>query len=665
MDKEKVKIKWKKNKLSDTTLDKSLDITLDKSNVKIKWKKDKPLDTHLDKPLKKIIKKLNKEPVSENELDDDNIPIKKKRPDRKKKLLDRKDKSETVVKSSLLKYIQGDDKIKSKVVNAIKDRVDVYSKRLNLASIALSGIIKELFDNDPEIQELPDILDQTFIRQLILGTLDSKIPNQIIESYYERNPRFLELDKRHSADRNIYSSGAIKYITNIKNSLAVPFTLRIKKFTKEFAKLNNIPDTERIAMFYDIQGFNIPSSIGCVYPSRYIVNSVVDEHRNILGYNKITDLWLKNEINVSRIIRYYVKLNNFKKLNNYPMFNIVPICRIGSHFMTIDSHVLYGIMKDLKMIKCNSETFINMNKEHWESFLKINLLHGKNNNFTGTIETDGISLCTHFMRPKNHTSNKKPIKIKSTDRVLGLDPGRENIYYAAEKLEDGTFKSFALTRNHYYQQSGTFRVRQKTETWTESIKDSMIELSKVSTKGINLKDHLLYLDIYFKNYNILWNEYTKSRWARQRLSLYGGKKRVFERYFNSIKNFDKSKKIIIAYGSAKFASGGKGEVSVPTTSAYKECSLRFPIIVVDEFRTTRVHHEDESILGYIKREDKNEVLRGLLWCSSTNNSKFVNRDLNAAINIRRCVTDKIRPLSLQRLPNQPSLDKRVVKKIKC
>ena len=42
------------------------------------------------------------------------------------------------------------------------------------------------------------------------------------------------------------------------------------------------------------------------------------------------------------------------------------------------------------------------------------------------------------------------------------------------------------------------------------------------------------------------------------------------------------------------------EISVPTSSAYKECNLRFPIIVVDEFRTTRVHHEDDSILEYIR-----------------------------------------------------------------
>ena len=114
---------------------------------------------------------------------------------------------------------------------------------------------------------------------------------------------------------------------------------------------------------------------------------------------------------------------------------------------------------------------------------------------------------------------------------------------------------------------------------------------------MNLKDHLLYLDIYFKYYDTLWNEYMKDRWGRQRLRLYGGKKRVFARYFNNIKNFDISKKVIIAYGSAKFASG---EISVPTSSAYKECNLRFPIIVVDEFRTTRVHHEDDSILEYIR-----------------------------------------------------------------
>jgi hypothetical protein len=45
---------------------------------------------------------------------------KRSRPDRAIKLKDRKEKNETVVKSSLLKYIQGDANIKIKIVNALK-----------------------------------------------------------------------------------------------------------------------------------------------------------------------------------------------------------------------------------------------------------------------------------------------------------------------------------------------------------------------------------------------------------------------------------------------------------------------------------------------------------------------------------------------------------------
>jgi hypothetical protein len=53
-----------------------------------------------------------------------------------------------------------------------------------------------------------------------------------------------------------------------------------------------------------------------------------------------------------------------------------------------------------------------------------------------------------------------------------------------------------------------------------------------------------------------------------------------------MKIFDVSKRIVIAFGSAKFVLGGRNEVSVPTSRAFKECQMTFPTIVVDEFRTT-------------------------------------------------------------------------------
>ena len=45
------------------------------------------------------------------------------------------------------------------------------------------------------------------------------------------------------------------------------------------------------------------------------------------------------------------------------------------------------------------------------------------------------------------------------------------------------------------------------------------------------------------------------------MRLYGGKKRVFAKFFNGL--VSKGKKTVVAYGAAKFAPGGKGEMAVP------------------------------------------------------------------------------------------------------
>jgi hypothetical protein len=56
---------------------------------------------------------------------------------------------------------------------------------------------------------------------------------------------------------------------------------------------------------------------------------------------------------------------------------------------------------------------------------------------------------------------------------------------------------------------------------------------------------------------------SKSRWGAQRLRLYGGKKRVLARFFNEVQaDVGERKTIVIAYGSSKFAPGGKGELSI-------------------------------------------------------------------------------------------------------
>ena len=121
---------------------------------------------------------------------------------------------------------------------------------------------------------------------------------------------------------------------------------------------------------------------------------------------------------------------------------------------------------------------------------------------------------------------------------------------------------------------------------------------------------------------------------------------VFANFLNEIKNIDTSRQVKLAYGSAKFNPTGKGEVAVPTTQMFKECSYRFPIVLVDEYLTTKIHCETNTVLQKVQVKGESSCLRGLLWCQPT--CKFVSRDKNAALNILRCGLLKRRPSALSR-----------------
>jgi ribosomal protein L35AE/L33A len=617
------------------------------------------------------------------EVDGDTKTV-RKRPDRKQKILDRKNNSETVVKSALLKYLNVDNKTETQSI--IQDRVICYSKRMNMASIVLSGIIKELFNGVEDVLsiDIPNIFDQTFVRQLMLGTVGCDLPYQVITKYYNDHPECIVVKERYQADSNIYSFGAKTYITNLKNYFKLNFAPRMKSFTKKFSELEGLTDKDGVVLYYQINGWELQDDFEYDLPPSKVIIDTVIEHRRILDLQvgeSISEEWFENKSNLKNMLRYFVLINRFRENNNLPLFNIVPICKIKNHFITIDTHSLYGIMKDLNLIgECNRITFLSIGKHHWNSFLKIERLQGRDNKFTGTIETDGISISTHFTRPKNEadifkeldikekknkSKKKNPIiTLKKEDRIIGIDPGRCNIFFGTEEIEDFKFKSYKFTRKQYYSESGIFSARKQTNNWTKNIQSNLNEMSSVSSKGMNLDNHNIYLSAYIKNYDALWNEYIKSKWARQRLRLYGGKKRSFAKFFNKIRNFDTTKRVVIAFGSAKFAPGGKNEISIPTTRAFKECAMRFPTLAVDEFRTTKIFHEDDSVLESVANYKTNERLRGLLWCSSTNSNKLVNRDLNAAINIRRCIANPVRPISLTRIKGQPRLGNAIGKKLK-
>jgi hypothetical protein len=71
-----------------------------------------------------------------------------------------------------------------------------------------------------------------------------------------------------------------------------------------------------------------------------------------------------------------------------------------------------------------------------------------------------------------------------------------------------------------------------------------------------------------------------------------------------------------------------------------------------------LNHLTAEMLVYSRRMQ--DTVRGLLWCDSTSQSvgkHFVNRDFNAAQNISRCFTSRVRPKELTRRKNSPPIRK--------
>ena len=594
-----------------------------------------------------------------------------KRPDRRQKLLERKHTSETVIKSTLRSILR-DGVDKDSWIEAIRRRVVSCSRRIHLAGLAVNLLAFEAYENVEDVSQasVPCFWEDTFVRQLLLGTQGCSKAIPIIKDLHARHPELLHdpLDRQHG-DGNIYTFAAKKFATNLKTHMTVDTPRMIKRLI--YAAL---PDTDQAVLaLFRIYNWEVPQDREFPVPSSDTLELIAC-CRNVLGLQDgegIGKKWFTLAGSMRRMLHFRVfALRHLKNIKFKKSYQILPITRIKSHFITIDAMGLWGICRELNLVKGDCNVFQSISKHHWESLFHVHKNAGRSKKFSGTMDTDGIAANLHYLRPKSHKEQEeveansgeklKPKKIPTykpdplKDRVIGNDPGRTNIFYMAEELEDGTVRKYRLTRSHYYQQSGATLAIQRSNRWNLEVKEELQKLASNSPKVTKLSDYLKYLDIVMETKEALWNEYLKPRWSKQRLRVYGGKQRVFANFLNHIEDDGKAqgKRTVIAFGSAKFAPGGKGEISVPTSRAFKECSNRFQTISVDEFRTSRVCYEDETILleGVGEWKDYQvKKVRGLLWCKTTNEygGKLINRDLNAALNIRKCLLSG-RPKALTR-----------------
>ncbi|KAJ9508660.1 hypothetical protein QJQ45_027936 [Haematococcus lacustris] len=204
-------------------------------------------------------------------------------------------------------------------------------------------------------------------------------------------------------------------------------------------------------------------------------------------------------------------------------------------------------------------------------------------------------------------------------------------------------------------------------------------LSRVSSKPSSLASYRRFADTVLATYDAMWAEVSKKRWANAKFRLYCGKKRVVASFWAKVNKQAKKlwpdRILALAYGAAGFnGSGTIGCRDVPVSQMQKEAVKQFMperVVLVDEFRTSRVSSADntpsETLLDMppesfrwlrpVKSMAKRSQVRGLMCLTSINNiTRFYDRDVSAALNIRRCaVGPGPRPTELCYRTNRPAM----------
>ena len=539
------------------------------------------------------------------------------------RLQKRKEVEENVIKCCLSSRVKNKD-----ILSLIREIVPKISKIIHRGSLVFNQLLLNCLNED---QTIPDFNDISLFERCFKTGIEKYDTGgyELIQNIFKEHFQDFPLPERFRGDTQLIQYAAKTYQTNFKNMLIQPFESRLKTFLKEFSLRH---ETGKVSI-YVMTDLVIGKKKFEDYELNEKLFGILEVLRIYLGLKDnevVTKIW--KEKNLSGLLNFYHYLIIQNEAWKCKSFTIAPIASIKNHFITIDSAILRELMINIGLLPAkNTSRKFSLEEiiEDWNNLFKIKKCNGKE--FSRLIQTDGVSLCIHYQRPKR--ISVIPVFPDNPQRIIGIDPGRVNIQFGVDS--DG--KEYKLTRKQYYQQSGMIKNKKKVEKWNLKNKAVLEELSKNSPKTDNLSN---YLEVVSENYDTLWNNQKSLKWSRERMHLWIGKNRTLDRFYASM-----GKNLTVAYGSAKFAPTGPGELAVPTTDAFKRCSKHFKIKLIDEFRTSKMCSCCGEELTKLYLENKE--IRGFRRCDSiVCQRKLVSRDSNAAKNIRDCYLE--RPNCLRR-----------------
>jgi hypothetical protein len=524
-----------------------------------------------------------------------------------------------------------------RIIPELEKWVTTVSKAVNSGSLIFNRYLLHCLNNDLPLSNLK--CDTIYNRCINSGGTTYKVnPTPELDytkrNYFKTFPAVL----KDAGNAQAYSYARGIYKTNFITSLCVNFEHRQKNYIQTW--LNK---RENVVPFHSAESHSPHNAFIQIrnqvnnWKNHDITNPDVLEfiriQKELLSSDeKITCAWIKKH--PEKVVKYYFHILKYLEQHaETKKFTLAPISKIKRHFIRIDVVVLFNLLKNSKLIDMTLKDF------KAEKDLQFSLVFKyKPENFSYIIDTDSTSICFHYQKIQTSSglpaTTPTPVRVK---RIIGIDPGRVNLIFAAEKI-NGKTKTYRLTKKCYYNSSGMTKARKRNAKWQKQIEreEKIFSTTSPKTSDPNVFDE--FLRDYISVYHILWPHKTQAKYSRERFRCYTLKRKTLDLFFN---NFSKDKSLpkpYIAYGGAKFSATSRNEISAPTSSMltrhsaarsaahegekvefalqagaasphHARCRNKFPTKIVDEFRTTKVCFDCESVMSPIRE------VRGMTRCT--------------------------------------------------
>ncbi|KAJ9513815.1 hypothetical protein QJQ45_020897 [Haematococcus lacustris] len=265
----------------------------------------------------------------------------------------------------------------------------------------------------------------------------------------------------------------------------------------------------------------------------------------------------------------------------YHMRHAVHVCRVGVHFIKVDSRVLHGVCQQLGLTRETRDVFTAepARSAHWNRWFRTGRLANQGVEFERTVETDGVSA----------VSAASGVWAPATGQLM------------ADQLH-----RWKLTKGQVRHGSGLNNARRDTERWLAPIKPHLQHLAAASSAGTSLVANLKHITVTLATWDAVWEVYLDPKWAQQRLRLYGAQDWTLEQFFKkmrmeedmaevSTESHGHAKQLVVFFGAASIGTrGGWGADAVLRACCKVVCrprgtdQRRGRVVLVDEHRTTRV-----------------------------------------------------------------------------